>query len=406
MAILSYEKNGKTFWQVYIDIRSRMDRTIRVQKRVNGLESEKDAKNEEKKLLRVLSGQLAALEAVGPKWEDLIDRWVRHQELYPTGRYVDTTISDYRAILRKWTADWLDKPASEITRVDGRDILHKARIEGKKHSFCKHLKSVINLIYTWGIEERLIEGVRESPVRGIELEIEREEKIPEILTLDEIRTLLRNAFEQGHPWYPIWVTAVFTGCRSGELQELKKSDVEVVSRENGIKQDVLPFNQRRYGFIRVRRNWNSRLKSVGPTKAGYWRTVPISSEFYWFLIQDRKIHEMKPDDYLLPHFIDWKSGYQAQILRGFCQANQLPSIRFHTLRSCFATQLISSGIPATVVMKIAGWKDMKTMQRYIRMAGIDEAGATETLHFIPTEEAAMERVVNLIDYKLKQGDEV
>jgi hypothetical protein len=61
--------------------------------------------------------------------------------------------------------------------------------------------------------------------------------------------------------------------------------------------------------------------------------------------------------------------------------------------------LISTGIPATTVMKICGWKDFKTMQRYIRFAGIDEAGATEALRFIPTQEAAMEKVVSMYDYK-------
>jgi integrase len=190
--------------------------------------------------------------------------------------------------------------------------------------------------------------------------------------------------------------------RSGELLEIKRSDIELISREDAIKQDALPFTQRRYGFLRIRRNWNARLKAVGPTKAGYWRTVPVSSEFYWFLVGDLKTAEMKPEDYLLPHFSDWKSGNQAALLRGFCEANKLPSIRFHTLRACFATQLISSGVPATVVMKIAGWKDMKTMQRYIRMAGIDEAGATEALRFIPTDEAVMEHVVNLVDYRGKK----
>lgn len=44
------------------------------------------------------------------------------------------------------------------------------------------------------------------------------------------------------------------------------------------------------------------------------------------------------------------------------------------------------------------------MQRYIRMAGIDEAGATETLRFIPTDAAVMEHAVNLVDYKVKKDD--
>ena len=42
---------------------------------------------------------------------------------------------------------------------------------------------------------------------------------------------------------------------------------------------------------------------------------------------------------------------------------------------------------------------MKTMQRYIRLAGVDESGATEALRFIPTEEAVMKKVVNLYDHR-------
>jgi ribulose bisphosphate carboxylase small subunit len=39
------------------------------------------------------------------------------------------------------------------------------------------------------------------------------------------------------------------------------------------------------------------------------------------------------------------------------------------------------------------------MQRYIRLAGIDEAGATEVLRFVPSEEAVMEKVVSLYGYR-------
>ena len=42
------------------------------------------------------------------------------------------------------------------------------------------------------------------------------------------------------------------------------------------------------------------------------------------------------------------------------------------------------------------------MQRYIQFAGIDEAGATESLRLIPIPEAVMEKIVNMYDYKKKE----
>ena len=402
MSVTKYEKDGETFWRVYIDLRGRKNCRVRVQKRINGLKSEREALAVEKKLVRELTEQVSSLESKGIQWLDVIERWVRHQELYPTKRLAVTTIMDYEAVLRNWTTPWLYRVASELNRADGREILTKAQEAGRSAKFCRGLKYTINRIYSWGVEERLINGAQQSPVFGLELETEREEKRPEILTAEEIRTLLRKAQEQNHPWYPIWVGAVLTGCRSGELHQLKKGDLEVISREEAIEQDARTFDKRRYGFLRVRKSWNTRFRKVGPTKAGYWRTVPVSSEFYWFLVHDLKIETLAPDEYLFPRQWEWNKGEQARILRGFCQANRLPSVKFHTLRACFATQLISTGIPATVVMKICGWRDMKTMQRYIRLAGIDEAGATEVLRFIPTEEAVMEKVVSMYDHRKKE----
>lgn len=50
-------------------------------------------------------------------------------------------------------------------------------------------------------------------------------------------------------------------------------------------------------------------------------------------------------------------------------------------------------------MKICGWKDLKTAERYIRLAGVDERGATEGLDFIPNDQGVMDKVVNLYDYR-------
>jgi integrase len=91
------------------------------------------------------------------------------------------------------------------------------------------------------------------------------------------------------------------------------------------------------------------------------------------------------DDFVLPRISLWKIGQQAKVLKDFCKSIGLPKIKFHTLRACFATQLIGSGVEPIKVMKICGWKDLKTMAYYLRLAGVDEKGATDNLRFLPIE---------------------
>ena len=65
---------------------------------------------------------------------------------------------------------------------------------------------------------------------GLDVKMDRVERRPEVLTTEEIKTLLRKPREQNHPWYPVWVIAVLPGCRSGELHQRKRGDVETILR--------------------------------------------------------------------------------------------------------------------------------------------------------------------------------
>jgi len=60
--------------------------------------------------------------------------------------------------------------------------------------------------------------------------------------------------------------------------------------------------------------------------------------------------------------------------------------------------LIKDGVAPGIVMKMAGWKDLKTLQIYIRLAGIEVKGATNGLKLLPETEV-MGRVVNLFESK-------
>ena len=66
-------------------------------------------------------------------------------------------------------------------------------------------------------------------------------------------------------------------------------------------------------------------------------------------------------------------------LRKVLQGLGLPVVRFHDLRASWATVMLTRGIPPLKVMAMGGWEELKTMQIYVRKAGIDIAGISDGL---------------------------
>ncbi len=370
MAISSYVSDvGETLWKVYVNVRSKTHAAIRTQRRLAGCKTQREAEREETKLIRECERELLEKEAQGSSWKAVVDAWAESLYKEGTSRLAETTRIDYVAAVRKRTSGWMQRPASSLTKFDVKETLTQLRTEGGSHGFQKRMKGLLNQVFVFGIESGLIEEMDRSPTIGAQLD-RPEEKKPEILTGGEIRRLLTEAHKHQHPWYPIWALALLTGMRSGELYALKWSDVDWEKKA-----------------ISVNKSYNCRLKSVKSTKSGCWRTVPISSELTMLLQELRPQTGHTP--YILPRYWQWTRGMQAQELRKFCLGIGLTSIRFHALRACFATQLIQGGVPAIMIQKICGWKDLKTMQRYIRMAGIEVEGATEGLRMLPGVQTAL-----------------
>lgn len=385
--VSSYEKDGKTYWKVYVNVVSRKSRKIREQKRIFGFESEAEAQKRYLKEYQAACVRLGRRENEGALWEEVIQKWEHFYSLYPSRRYEKGTIRDYVARMENWTDAWMKRPAKTLTPADGRELIEIAKRTGAGVTLQYQLKSTVNVIYNWGIENGFIPGKDNSPMYGLELDRKPEDETPEILNREQVVTLLEVARDREHEWYPVWKVGFHTGMRAGELCGLRREDMQLVTRESALELDKQPDGiKKNYGIIRVQRSWKKKERSYGATKANYWRTVPVSSQLYWFLDSYLPKANFGVDEYgarVFQDFQEFRRGDQARVLRAFCVSEKLPSIKFHTIRACFATLLIASGVPAVTVMKIGGWKDVETMQIYIRLSGIDEAGATEGLDLAP-----------------------
>lgn len=376
MSIKEYQSNGKTFYEIYVHVKSNVDPLLRIQKKKKNIATLKEAAREETRMIKEALIELGALEEKSDTWERIIELWYNEQVRNGFSNYSNKfTAEDYKRMLQRYTATWMKRRPHELTRGDGKKILDTLASDLKSKSFILKVKNTINLIFQWGIDNRLIREVYISPVKGIKID-KKEEKFPEILNLTEIRTFLYEAKARNHEWYPIWATALLTGMRSGELFALEWNDVDFENK-----------------LVRVKKSFSKRTNEIKSTKAGYWRNVPISNELNNLLVELKSL--TGSTTWVLPRLSEWLRGEQAKPLRHFLKENGLPSVKFHTLRACFATQLLADGVETAKVMKIGGWKDLKTMQIYMRLAGVDEKGATEGLRFLPSDEAVMGRVVEL-----------
>lgn len=367
------EKNGSPLWEVYVNIRSESGR--RSQKRVRGFKSTDEAKKFESKLLRECERDLIQKDNTGETWGFVVEEFEKH--ILSNQRLKDHTRLDYIAAVKKHTPNWFKKPINEVSRVDAKDLFDELKQKDLSIGHQKKIKIILTKMFHFAVDSGFtIE--RPSPFANIQFDRE-EKKKPEILTIEQIRKLLSESKSLNHEWYPVWAMALLTGMRNGELYALTWEDVDFENR-----------------LTSLAKSYNTRTRSTKSTKSGAWRTIPISTELE-ILLKELKLSSGNRI-YVLPRLSGWEKGIQAKILRQFCIGIGLPSIKFHTLRACFATQLIRRGIPPIQIQKICGWKDLETMQIYIRLAGIDVQGVTESLKVLPEREV-FAKVVNLFQPK-------
>lgn len=344
---IKFDENKK-YWVAYYSKRHPLTRKpISMQRK--GLKTKSEAYKVEKEL--VLAMDLKLKKVTVPNWKQVVSQYITNLSQRDIS---NKTVETYRLCLEAHTIDtWGERLIDDITSLEIRELI-RLKVSDRSPSHQKNILKYIRGAFSYAVEKGILNS---NPTPAMKFKIGN--KLKSVLTLEQVKILLTQAKVMDSEWYPTWATALYTGMRNGELYALTW--------------DKVNFGQRR---ILVDSSWNSE-DGFKDTKSGDDRIVEIAPELL-IILRELKIKSFETP-FVLPRIDKWDKGEQARELRMFLQGLGLPRIRFHDLRATWATIMLSMGIAPIKVMSMAGWKDLKTMQFYIRKSGVDTTGISDSL---------------------------
>lgn len=356
MAIRKYVENGKALFEVYVNAFDASGR--RTQRKRRGITTLRKAETIEFELQRELA--------------DFKDRpitycfgeWVEKCLKNLRGELAATTTATYEAQIKRWVYPlWKNRDLAAISKSDAYELIFNQCQFPTEHTR-RNVFKMTKRMFQLAVEDGLIDR---NPCLGIKVRVAEVDQ--KVLTNAEVEKFLSHAKLYNHHFYPIWIVALMTGMRSGEMFALKWTDVDFESKT-----------------ISVTKQWTSKAGFHDTTKTRRNRIVPLSDALASFLKEWKLKHR---SEFVLPHLKEWKGGEQARVTRDFCEGIGITSVKFHDLRATFITSLLSRGESLACVMSIVGHRELKTTNCYLRKAGIDVRGGTDKLGYeIPqTEEA-------------------
>lgn len=221
------------------------------------------------------------------------------------------------------------------------------------------LRALLNLARDQGV-------ILASPLDAMRREAPRYKRPSiEALTEPQIRTLLKAA--KGHRLEALFVLALSTGMRQGELFALRWSDVDLARKSVYIQRSAQEVNDE--------------ITFVEPKTASGRRRITLSRIAIEALKHRRGIAkgEEHASELVFPSERGYplrKSNFTRKIWDPIRKAAGVPSARFHDLRHSAATLMLAEGIHPRIVQEMLGHASITlTLQTYSHALPTMQAGA-------------------------------
>lgn len=182
----------------------------------------------------------------------------------------------------------------------------------------------------WGLVSRNVSDLVDPP--------RPKRKAPVIWNAEQIQTFLEAV--EGHQYYPIYVVAVYTGMRQGEILGIHKQDVDLKSGTINVRHQLQPIKGKGLTVTQVKTD-----KSRRPV------TLP---ETALTVLQE---HLETLDSGLIFTTSKGNPIWAQTLYRHFKNTTKklgLPDVTFHSLRHAHATLLLQAGVNPKVVQERLG----------------------------------------------------
>jgi integrase len=243
-------------------------------------------------------------------------------------------------------------PLDAITREQVKDLIADLVAKGLARATIRIITDVFRAVMNHAIEDKLISANPGARVGKFfkNAKVRHEEIQP--LSAEEVPIFLETTARHSRERYPLFLCAIHTGLRSGELAGLKWNDID--------------WNGK---FLMVRRSI-SKTGKVTPTKTAKIRRVDMSDAL---LAELAGLRRQRREEYLKNgknEIPDWTFSSRAETPldmhnvknRDFVRCLEkagLRRIRFHDLRHTFASLLIQNGESLVYVKEQLGHSSIK-----------------------------------------------
>lgn len=297
-------------------------------------------------------------------WSQALEIYLKEQkEMKDREEISDSTLLTRESTLRAHTESWSSMRLSDFHQSFIKDFIFK-KLKDKSPETKKNILKFIRQVFNYQISLGN-KTLKFNPASGFSAGKTTKNK-PETISKQDMEKIIDYTHEHNSEWATIYFLAYQLGCRSGELYALKWSDIN--------------WNEKN---ITVGKSYCWKSKKEKAPKNDKYRVLPLNKSTFSYL--EKYYKKSKDNLYILPRITAWEKGRAAQILANIQDKLKIPKTNFHSIRSTFITQLLLNDVPPIKVMELAGHRDFKTTEIYVRSVAKELKGTTDVLEYKPKE---------------------